>query len=133
MLGRNIGLSSKINNYIKNEIKTSPLVYFCHHSSMGLFVLPDTRTVSLTHSISPPPSRGVILLTFVVIFPVERDKISLCILLTLFLGQVSVGVMVAETRPVLVSLATNWKRSTAYPMLLNQRDTLQLIQNIHQI
>lgn len=57
---------------------------------------------------APPSPRGAPgPLTFVVVFAVEGQGVALRVLLALFLGQVGVGVVVAEPRPVLIPLPTD--------------------------
>lgn len=55
--------------------------------------------------------KGKILLTFVVFISVDRGRAGLLLtgFITLFAGEVGVSIVVAQPRPVLVTLATDWK------------------------
>jgi len=57
--------------------------------------------------------KGKILLTFVVFISVDRGRESLLLtgFIALFAGEVGVSIVVAQPRPVLVTLATDWEES----------------------
>lgn len=74
----------------------------------------------------PPPSQApqppfpgphhpeaACLLTFMVVFPVEGQGVALGVLFPLLLGQVGVGVVIAEPRPVLIPFPTDWRAERA--------------------
>jgi hypothetical protein len=82
-----------------------------------LNVPPPPRPQTFPGSIAPAPPLAphppalTLQLTFMVVFPVERQGVAFSVLLPLLLSQVGVGVMVAESWPVLISLPTDWRGS----------------------